>query len=239
MSLQHSPSIVTNGLIVYLDAANPKSYPGTGTLWTDLSGQGNHGILINNPTYNSANNGNFVFNGNNNYAQIPTPINFTYNTFSVSCWVKTTAIGVYATILGQRFTTRALNNPIYDLQGWNFLIEPGGTTTTRIDTSTSYNSYPNIFGGIVNDNTWHYVCMVLDIPNTTIKYFNQGVLINSANTYSPGIFNSTGGAMNVMGPADGTSWTAGQVSLVQLYNRALSNQEVQQNFNALRGRYGI
>ena len=60
MALAHSPKIVTDGLVLCLDAANPKSYPGSGTTWTDLSGNGNNGTLVNGASYNSVNNGVFV-----------------------------------------------------------------------------------------------------------------------------------------------------------------------------------
>ena len=64
MALNHSPSIVTNGLVLCLDAANTKSYPGSGTTWTDISGNGTSGTLTNGPVFNSANLGYFVFDGN-------------------------------------------------------------------------------------------------------------------------------------------------------------------------------
>ena len=65
MGLAHSPSIVTDGLKVCFDAANPKSYPGSGTTWYDLSGNDNHGTLLNSPTFNSDKGGCFVFDGTN------------------------------------------------------------------------------------------------------------------------------------------------------------------------------
>jgi hypothetical protein len=63
----YSPKIVTDGLVLYLDAANTRSYPGTGTTWSDLSRGGNNGSLINGPTFNSANGGSIVFDGSNDY----------------------------------------------------------------------------------------------------------------------------------------------------------------------------
>ena len=67
MALSHSPSIVTNGLVLCLDAANSKSYPGSGTTWTDLSGRGNNGTLVNGVGYNSGNLGSLVFDGVDDY----------------------------------------------------------------------------------------------------------------------------------------------------------------------------
>ena len=67
MSFSFSPKIVTDGLVLYLDAANTRSYVSGSTVWTDLSRVGNNGLLINGPTFNSLNNGSIVFNGTNQY----------------------------------------------------------------------------------------------------------------------------------------------------------------------------
>ena len=67
MGINYNPSIATNGLVLCLDAANPKSYPGTGTAWTNLTGLGNNGTLVNSPTYSGANSGSFLFDGTNDY----------------------------------------------------------------------------------------------------------------------------------------------------------------------------
>ena len=70
MAISYNPRIVTDGLVLALDAGNPKSYPGSGTTWTDLSGNGNNGTLTNGPTYSSANGGSIVFDGVDDYAEI-------------------------------------------------------------------------------------------------------------------------------------------------------------------------
>ena len=92
--LAHGPSIITQGLVLALDAADRNSYPGTGTAWTDLSGNGNNGTLTNGPTYNSANGGSIVFDGSNDY------VNFSYNSslnigglnITLSSWVRPTSL---------------------------------------------------------------------------------------------------------------------------------------------------
>ena len=84
MGLSHSPSLVMNGLVLCLDAGNSKSYPGTGTTWTDLSGNGNNGTLTNGPTYSSANGGSLVFDGTNDYTQ--TPLSGTFPQITVEFW---------------------------------------------------------------------------------------------------------------------------------------------------------
>ena len=76
MALGHGPTVVTNGLVLALDAADRNSYPGSGTAWTDISGRGNTGTLTNGPTYSSANGGSIVFDGTNDYVDCGS-INFT------------------------------------------------------------------------------------------------------------------------------------------------------------------
>ena len=76
MAFSFSPRIVTDGLVLYLDAANQRSYPGSGTTWSDISRGGNNGTLVNGPTFDPGNGGSIVFDGVDDYVSIP-DINFT------------------------------------------------------------------------------------------------------------------------------------------------------------------
>lgn len=95
MAFNFSPKIVTNGLVLYLDAANTRSYAGSGTVWNDLSRSGNNGTLVNGPTFNSGNGGSIVFDGTNDFVSVSdnSTINGTSQTISV--WFKNS--GTYAT----------------------------------------------------------------------------------------------------------------------------------------------
>jgi hypothetical protein len=90
MALSHSPSIITNGLVLCLDAANPKSYPGSGTTWNDLSGNGNNGTLRNSPSYSADNLGKIVFDAVNDDINCgnDSSINFGTGDFTVSVWFR-------------------------------------------------------------------------------------------------------------------------------------------------------
>ena len=82
MAFNYSPRIIQDGLVLYLDAANTKSYPTTGTTWSDLSRRGNNGTLTNGPTFNSSNGGIIVFDGINNYVDFgSSAINQNLNNF--------------------------------------------------------------------------------------------------------------------------------------------------------------
>ena len=88
MALQHSPSIVTTGLVMCLDAANRRSYSGSGTAWNDVSGTGNNGTLLNGVSYESTNNGTLVFNGIDQYSSVPQSAtnNITSNQITFGSW---------------------------------------------------------------------------------------------------------------------------------------------------------
>ena len=88
MGLGHSPSVVTSGLVLALDAGNTKSYPGTGTTWTDLSGNSNTGTLISSPTFSSVNGGSLTFNGSTNYVDCGNATNLQLYTGTIAAWIK-------------------------------------------------------------------------------------------------------------------------------------------------------
>jgi hypothetical protein len=88
MALQHSPRIVTDGLVLCLDAANPKSYPGSGITWGDVSGQNHTGTLTFGPSYSVSNGGTISFDGSNDY--VSTTFNTALADFTICCWFRKT-----------------------------------------------------------------------------------------------------------------------------------------------------
>ena len=98
MALAHSPSTVMNGLVLCLDAANSKSYPGSGDTWFDLSGRGNNGTLVNGVGYDSGNGGSFSLDGVDDYSSVPSTngldLSGTSTSLTVSCWARTTDTGL-------------------------------------------------------------------------------------------------------------------------------------------------
>ncbi len=111
MSLHHSPRIVTDGLVLYLDAANPKSYPGTGTSWYDLSGNGNNGTLVNGIGYDSNNRGSMVFDGVDDFISI----NYTNSIETMSIWFNRNSLAANsgAPVLIGRRSTACFTQAIY------------------------------------------------------------------------------------------------------------------------------
>jgi len=237
MGISYNPSIVTNGLVLALDAGNTKSYPGSGTTWTDLSGNSNTGTLTNGPTYNSSNGGSIVFDGVNDYIEVANNNGFgevsLTPTISLELWANIARRSgggtVYQQLAGFRNDT---NFNFYFL-----LLDSSGAsvnTEARITTSSAtYDinaNYTPYFG------TWTHIVFTANV-NRTDLYFN-GTLVGS-NTNVTGSFGSTSGNFRV-GLSPGGVWpTLGNISSVKVYNRALRSSEISQNFNALRGRFGI
>ena len=94
MAFNYSPKVVTDGLVLYLDAANPKSYVSGSTTWGDLSRGGNNGTLVNGPTFDGGNGGSIVFDGVNDYGTVPTNPLLITTEFTKSIWFNIISLPV-------------------------------------------------------------------------------------------------------------------------------------------------
>ena len=235
MSLSHSPRIVTDGLVLCLDAGNPKSYPGIGTAWTDLSGNGNNGTLENDVGYDSGNGGALSFDGSNEYSTLPTNLlkHETGNPFTFSIWFKTSSTGV---ILGQQNTSTPNTAggwvpAIY--VGSNGLLYTscffGGNTSNVSATSST-----------VNNGSWNNITVTF-LSGSHISYLNGNSYATLAKTqtfYSSTYYYFLGsGRVSSWPAAPASPYFNGNISNIFYYNKALTASEVQQNYNALKGRY--
>ena len=236
MTIGYGPRIVTDGLVLALDAADRNSYPGSGTAWTDLSGLGNTGTLTNGPTYSSANGGSLVFDGVDDYVENSSPnLGITGDaSATLSCWFYYTgasttfnALFQYGNgpVAGDTFAL-GLNLPsAYDV---NFQFNGGNSTRSN---SNVY--LPNTWNNLVGTKT-------PGAANTTTKLYLNGVelTIAESSTITPNVVSRVirvGRWTNDGSP----SYYTGRVSNCSIYNRALTAAEIQQNFQALRGRFGI
>ena len=224
MSFIHSPKIVTDGLVLALDAGNTKSYPGSGTTWFDKSGNARNGTLINGPTFAT---GSIVFDGVNDYMQG----SFTaLSTYTVSVWFRRNGVqsNVYPTLIA------------FDAYQPGFYLEFNNN-----DTVSYYQaglSFPN---GVLTFfplsdialNTW--VNVTFTKSGTTISSYLNGTFKSSiTDNTTTGTTYALNADRGNSSPASTTQW-GGNIANTQIYNRALPAAEVQQNFNALRGRFGI
>jgi hypothetical protein len=212
--------IVTDGLVLHLDAGNSTSYPGSGTTWTDLSGNGNNGTLTNGPTYSSADGGSIVFDGSNDYAPIGTSqFPFGASPGTLSSWVRTNTISA----------------------SYRWIVSYGQASGSQ-SRFLGFNGTTYYFGGYGNDitasgvplNTWFNMVGVYDGTNASM-YIN-GALVSGPTAKS---WNTVANNAQIGRQTNASEYWSGNISQVQIYNRALTATEITQNFNALRGRYGL
>lgn len=229
-------SIINNGLVLYLDAGNIESYPGLSdsqNKWFDLSGKNNHGTLIpsnNVPTYNGDNGGALVFDGSNRGVEVPgRDFSFSYK-MTISSWnyssnYQQNGFMFEKTTNGNVNTQYSLffnnNNIIYRTYGISII-------DLSIDTTTA---------GVVN-NKWNNI--VVTWNNTNKRIYVNGVLVaNSVNLTGVLTQNSTGPVyIGRHGNPAGYLFN-GKIAQTLVYDRALTLEEVQQNFNATKGRFGL
>ena len=224
MAVQHSyGKTVTSGLVLYLNAADRNSYTSGSATWQDLSGNGNSGSLTNGPTFNSANGGSIQFDGNDDYISMR---NFIGNvtTFTVCKWINLSSNQTSRTIFSNYITAGGTN--------WVTGISDIATNVIKFylgGGSNLYSTYPLVI------NTWYHVCVTYNNGNPSI-YIN-GILNNTtAGTIS---FSSLATNNDIGRLGDGRQYFNGKISNIQVYNRALSATEVQQNYNASKSRFGL
>jgi hypothetical protein len=223
------PSMVAmNGApVMCLDAGSKLSYPGTGTTWTDLSGNGNNGTLTNGPTFDSANGGSLVFNGTNQYATtgnslIPT----SSNPYSVNCWVYRSTVPLsYCELLsnwGSSFSGNSFFLGFYGYSGIDNIRFTDSWSNSGVSVSTQINK-------------WFYLSGVSTVTNAYI-YVNGQL----AGTKGSGLSHSSTLPVVIgrQGELSG-EYFPGKITGISIYNRALSATEISTNFELLRGRYGI
>ena len=221
MGFSRGPKIVTDDLVFYLDAANRKSYPGTGTSWSDLSGNGNTGTLNNGPTFDSGNGGSIVFDGSNDTVST-TGNTLTESQCAVSIWFSRAGNDASQRLIRRlgantnRFYLLVSQNDIYGVRGEN--------NPREASFSFGVNEFINV--------TWQW-----RLSDTLHQIYINGN-INYNGTYVP--VASGGDATFGLAQASGAEvWFSGNVASASVYNRVLTAQEVLQNYNALKGRFGL
>jgi hypothetical protein len=234
MAIFRGPKIVTSGLVLALDAADRNSYPRSGTTWTDLTGNGNNCTLVNSPTFNSSNGGSIVFNGTNQYGNVPNSTSLQVaDTFTLCSWV-------YATTLAARyaiFSTR-VNNPAGSWQLEIGSTGVGSLSTNRIAFTGVGTWIAETFDNVISTNRWFHICLT-KVNNATTGgtfYINGASVVNrQTNAYT---ISNNADAKRIATSTGLIELFPGNISNVQIYNRVLSATEVLQNYNATKSRFG-
>jgi hypothetical protein len=218
--IDSNQKIVANGLILNLDAAQLRSYPTTGTTWTDLSGNISNGTLINTPTFSSNNGGIFNFNGTDEYVSFDYAASPIITIGSVNIWFKTSNAGSsYRSLI-----TRG--------ESWGIFLVDNILITYDWGSDT-----PRTTGINVANGNWQNVSMTftqtIGFPsNNAIIYLNGSAVLTTTIKFK------TNQNFRIASQNDAQLFT-GDIANAQVYNRVLSATEVSQNYNATKSRFGL
>jgi hypothetical protein len=230
MAYHTGPTIVTDGLVLCLDAADRNSYAGSGSTWYDLSGSGNDGT-INGATFDGGNNGSFSFDSTDTVSFTGNIPSIGTGDFAIETWVRlpnVTATSCWRAILsiGNGFQT----------SGGVTLYAPRFTSPTNTAVAILNTINPTI-GGItnINDNNWHHI--VLTRTSSTlflyVDAFLENSTVNTANITQTSLI--IGRDVNCS-----TTYFHGYITNIKIYqNKGLFSDEVTQNYNATKGRFGL
>jgi hypothetical protein len=229
MGLAHSPSIITQNLVLCLDAANPKSYPGSGTTWTDLSGNGNNGTLKGTTTFNQNTIDLGDIGNTTNYILLPNSLMTNIADFTLSLWLN--PFNITSGNLNCIFHATNAGGNDFSIEWYNNRIQ------------TLINATYSTFNYTFTNNTW-YNFVFYRTGGTTMGLYINGVSQGTQSCPST-TFNITGAIVMgqeqdaIEGGFQAVQSYVGKYGVVSYYNRALTAAEIQQNFNALKGRFFV
>ena len=222
------PLGVTSGLVLYLDAANARSYPKSGPTWFDRSGNGNNGTLVNGVGYNGSNYGSLSFDGVDDYISLSNPS--LTNQITVEVWVNLSLASPNS--IGWILGRESLYRMLYDVNGFYWVC---ATTTNGW-----YTAGTAIGASVASQSGIYHVVGTYDGSNNRI-YVN-GTLRETGSAISGNIATNSGYTYNLF-KSDvtfyGVAYGKGNLYSHRLYNRALSAAEIKQNYDAFKGRYGL
>ncbi len=232
MAFGNGPKIVTDGLVLALDAADRNSYVSGSSTWFDLSGNGVNGTLLNSPTFNSDNGGSIVFDGTNDY------VNLGNNTLGVEVQDKSGCVWIYQTattstvagIIDKDFET---NFTTYG--GWGFWI----TSANKMSFWLQGNKDLTDTGTSITNNTWQHISFSYNSTAKSVSFYLNGIFTSTITnaTIVEKVSNTTPlkfGAIRA-----GSNFYTGRIASALVYNRQLSASEVQQNYEAQKSRFNI
>jgi hypothetical protein len=238
MAFGNGPKIVTDGLVLNLDAADRNSYVSGSTTWFDVSGNNYSGSLVNNPTFNSLNGGNFVFTASNSHITLGTPpaLNTIQVPLTIIGWANLgtnsrfcTLYGVYKdTLGGQIYSMVRLDNGIlkyYSSAVTSPYFQESGTFRPTLG---NWAFYAVTVSGSVSTPT---VTIYLNSNSQTFLY----TPFTSSLSLSPTVDFRVGGNQ---AQVNGETWS-GSIASIQVYNKVLSPAEITQNYNAQKSRFGL
>jgi hypothetical protein len=224
--VQDYKNIITRGLLFHMDASTPESYPGSGTVWSDMGPSGYTGTLTNGPTYSTAGGGTIVFDGTNDYVVVPdaAPLRLVGNS-TMCLWVKPTVVKNYGNLIWKAN---------YPSNGYGLISLSNGDVQLQISPSPGPN--PAFGAGTIVNNVWCYLSVTINTSNSVVFYKNGTATVTTTTSY-PVLTGTT--TLRIGADTDNSRYFNGSMAVVQMYDRVLSAAEVAQNYNIQRNRFGI
>lgn len=232
MGTKYNSRAVSNGLLLYIDAANTRSYPGSGITWYDLSGNNRNVILYNTPTFASTNQGSLDFDaGSSEFGTFASPSDL--SVFTCEAWFKVNTTPLSTTV--QAIITQSF---------------PGANT--RINYSLGFNGANNTgaYDGKINGGFWNGTWRLTAGFTPTVGVWYHTAVTYDGSTiiqYQNGVSQSTlnyaatptgsGSSSYIMRRWDDANFLDGNLAILKLYNRALTASEILQNYNSTKGRF--
>ena len=236
MAITRGPKIVRDGLVLYLDAGDRNSYPGSGTTWKDLSGNGNNGALTNGPTFDSGNGGSLVFDGVDDYISTDYDLSWNDNSHvTINIIVKpSTLVGNYP-FLGKGPSL------------WEWQFNQVGTSFQHVywNTGGGHSNGPttSISNFFENTNDFVFISLVWNSSDNKYYLYKNGSLFYTINWVDASINQNRSNGINLGGNiyrwSLASNYWPGSIALFSVYMRSLSDSEIQQNYNATKGRFNL
>ena len=234
MAFHYSPKIVTDGLILYLDAANSKSFSTASNTWFDISKSEYNGTLFNGATYSTLNGGCIVFDGLDDAVSIP----------NVDTMLSSTGLGTIDFVYKINSVPGSDFRNIWGFSNSIFQYENNGGFMLFVWRYDDLTTYEGVSSGIVNTdlNLYHITCTyIVTGGSATFKIYKNGLLVNSKTvnlTSISKVLIPTSKSPLLLGNNTSTSQNC-SIFNFKIYNRELSASEVFQNFNATKTRFGL
>lgn len=231
--IYQSIPLTRNGLVMYLDAANSLSYPGSGSKWNDLSGNDNNATFVGSPGFSSANGGQITLNGTTQYATVLRSSSISpTSAMTQESWFKLTTDGSYVFLALQYGSSSDNSFAIWREGGaWR-----GGTRTSSF-------TWVSITQTLLT-NTWYQLVHTFESPIQRL-YLN-GSEIGNLSQLGTITYDASNTEITISADNNGSGYNSGKgafvngsMSIVAMYNRALTATEVSDNFKSVRDRYGI
>ncbi len=229
--MRYGPNIVTNGLVLSLDAADRNSYVSGSSTWSDLSGN-NSGSVNGSPAFTGSNGGFLTFNAVNSYIDCGngSSLNFGTGDFTIEIWMtRNTNATTNLRVLGKGGSSDAAGSAGYAFlgsdSGLNFIVNPSGTRSSISAASYSLGEWFQVVGVVER--------------SVNIRSYKNATLVQSAAAPVGSVSNATYNLNIGRTSEGGTLYWPGNIAIVKIYNRALSSTEIVQNYNATKSRFGL